>query len=116
MMAAWRNCLDSDHNGRLTFSEFSHALRLLGYAGDFTKLFNHYDRNGRGCILFHDLSPKEDELVSCFLQFLALKYVTIDIAWKKCFKKAFLESIDEQDLKRVCIEIGYPHNPGDLFN
>merc|ERR1719203_2293310 len=32
MLKAWRECLDNDHNGKLTFNEFCAALRRLGYA------------------------------------------------------------------------------------
>eukprot|EP00928_Gymnodinium_smaydae_P031197 TRINITY_DN22975_c0_g1_i1.p1 TRINITY_DN22975_c0_g1~~TRINITY_DN22975_c0_g1_i1.p1 ORF type:complete len:1304 (+),score=175.48 TRINITY_DN22975_c0_g1_i1:55-3966(+) len=115
IISAWRNCLDRDSNGVLTFNEFCDALRRLGYGGDFRALWAHYDSHEHGQVRLKDIDPRADELVASFLQLLAARYSTIDRAWKKGFGKDILEPADEGTLKVVCDSIGYPHNARALF-
>lgn len=116
IIGAWRNCLDRDGNGKLTFNEFCIACRILGYAGDLKALFRSYDRTKKGYILLKDIAPEADELVKSFLQLLAERYQTIDNAWRMGFHKDPHDSIDKDSLKEAVEAMGYEHDSEKLFN
>jgi hypothetical protein len=115
MVGAWRQCLDSDHNGKLTFNEFCAALRRLGYVGDFRKLWKRYDKDQKGCILLKDLDPEADEILSSFLELLAKKYGDLDTAWTDGFHKSTHDSIDEGLLAQSCKKMGWTGDTHKLF-
>eukprot|EP00931_Biecheleriopsis_adriatica_P102796 TRINITY_DN77725_c0_g1_i1.p1 TRINITY_DN77725_c0_g1~~TRINITY_DN77725_c0_g1_i1.p1 ORF type:complete len:1764 (-),score=486.63 TRINITY_DN77725_c0_g1_i1:84-5375(-) len=115
IIQAWRQCLDRDHNGRLTFNEFCEALRRLGYAGDLKALWEEYGGRDLGCLTLKDLDPEADELVNSFLDLLKERYGHVDIAWTKGFGKDPHDSIDEGELVKACEVMGYPHSAKKLF-
>ena len=115
MVGAWRQCLDSDHNGKLTFNEFCAALRRLGYVGNFRKLWKRYDKDQKGCILLKDLDPEADEILSSFLEMLAKKYGDLDTAWTDGFHKSTHDSIDEGLLAQSCKKMGWTGDTHKLF-
>lgn len=120
IIAAWRQCLDVDGNGKLTFNELCKALRRLGYAGDFTKLWQKYTGasdggGGRGHIALKDIDPEADLIVNDFLLLLASQYGTLDDAWKLGFGKDPHETIDEVQLGEACTKLGFSHSPKQLF-
>jgi len=115
IIGAWRGCLDSDKNGKLSFNEFCKACRRLGYSGDLKSLWNQFDAQKKGFISLRDLDPEADELVGSFLKMLADKYGTLDNAWKHGFNKDPHDSIDRQTLEDACKALQYPHNARELF-
>lgn len=115
IIAAWRNCLDRDANGKLTFNEFCQALRRLGYVGGLKALWQQFDANDKGYVTLRDLDPRADDLVSTFLRMLAQRYEDIDGAWKFGFHKDPHEAMDKAQLKEACDAIGYPYDPQELF-
>eukprot|EP00930_Biecheleria_cincta_P015347 TRINITY_DN12838_c0_g1_i2.p1 TRINITY_DN12838_c0_g1~~TRINITY_DN12838_c0_g1_i2.p1 ORF type:complete len:1659 (-),score=424.51 TRINITY_DN12838_c0_g1_i2:53-5029(-) len=115
IIQAWHQCLDLDHNGRLTFNEFCDACRRLGYAGDLKALFHEYGGKEKGHITLKDLDPHGEELVRSFLELLKERYGHVDIAWRKGFGKDPHDSIDEGELKKACQVLGYPHSIKKLF-
>mmetsp|Transcript_10590 Transcript_10590/g.19567 ORF Transcript_10590/g.19567 Transcript_10590/m.19567 type:complete len:1194 (+) Transcript_10590:224-3805(+) len=114
-VGAWRQCLDLDGNGRLTFNEFCVACRRLGYAGDLKKLWSYYDCGKKGCITFRDLDKEADDLISSFTALLAERFGHLDHAWKKGFNKDPHDSITEVELVEVCKRLEYPHDAHKLF-
>lgn len=115
MVGAWRQCLDNDHNGKLTFNEFCAALRRLGYVGDFRKLWKQYDTDQKGHILLKDLDPESDQLLSSFLALLAKKYGDLDTAWTNGFHKSTHDSIDEGLLRKAVEKMGWTGDAHKLF-
>jgi Ca2+-binding EF-hand superfamily protein len=115
MVGAWRQCLDSDHNGKLTFNEFCAALRRLGYVGDMRKLWKRYDKDQKGCILLKDLDPEADQILSSFLELLAKKYGDLDTAWIDGFHKSTHDSVDEGLLAQACKKMGWDGDAHKLF-
>jgi len=115
LIGAWRQCLDFDGNGRLTFNEWCKALRVLGYNGDLKALWKKYDSEQKGYIALKDLSPEEDAVVKDLLQLLGDTFGHIDDAWKLGFKKDPLGAITEQVLTEACKKLNYPHDPQKLF-
>jgi len=115
MVGAWRQCLDNDHNGKLTFNEFCAALRRLGYVGDMRKLWKKYDKDQKGCILLKDLDPEADNILTSFLDLLAKKYGDLDTAWTEGFHKSTHDSIDEGLLTQACKKMGWSGDAHKLF-
>eukprot|EP00448_Togula_jolla_P028689 CAMPEP_0170626226 /NCGR_PEP_ID=MMETSP0224-20130122/31234_1 /TAXON_ID=285029 /ORGANISM="Togula jolla, Strain CCCM 725" /LENGTH=512 /DNA_ID=CAMNT_0010952963 /DNA_START=18 /DNA_END=1553 /DNA_ORIENTATION=- len=109
MIGAWRQCLDADHNGKLSFLEFCEACRKLGYTGDLKALFKKYDP-GRGYILLGDLDARSDRLIRSFFSLLQEQFGSLDKAWRKGFGKDRHESIDAEHLEKACCSLGYPHD------
>eukprot|EP00931_Biecheleriopsis_adriatica_P007443 TRINITY_DN108721_c0_g1_i1.p1 TRINITY_DN108721_c0_g1~~TRINITY_DN108721_c0_g1_i1.p1 ORF type:complete len:1204 (+),score=286.18 TRINITY_DN108721_c0_g1_i1:87-3614(+) len=115
MISAWRQCLDEDANGKLTFGELCNALRRLGYAGDFKALFKQYDKEKKGTISLRDLDPEAEEMVSCFLKLLGERFGTLDIAWRDGFHQDPHGTITKQEIVEACNLLGYPYDPNKLF-
>jgi len=115
VIGAWRNCLDSDHNGKLTFNEFCIAVRGIGYGGDVKALWKSYDKDDKGSINLRDLDPEAHEHVTSFLKLLSDRYGDLDNAWKMGFNKDPHDSIDETELKEACDALSFPLDPHKLF-
>lgn len=115
MTAAWRQCLDNDANGKLTFGEFCGALRRLGYVGNFKKLWAQYDKDHKGVILMSDLDAQADSQIKSFLALLAEKFGDLDNAWQEGFGKDPHDSIDKQQLSEAAKAMGWDGNVDKLF-
>lgn len=115
LINAWRNCLDADGNGKLTFIEFCTVVRNLGYGGDLKQLWKSYDKDDKGCINLRDLDHEAYEHVTSFLKLLSDRYGDLDNAWKAGFNKDPHDSIDETQLKEACDALSYPLDAHRLF-
>lgn len=115
MLSAWRQVIDWDANGKITFNEFCNALRRLGYAGNFRGLWRQYDKNGVGHIALKDMDPETDTMISSLLNLLTERYGSIDAAWLIGFGKDPHDSCDIKELKEVCDSLGYAHDVEKLF-
>eukprot|EP00931_Biecheleriopsis_adriatica_P115708 TRINITY_DN91474_c0_g1_i1.p1 TRINITY_DN91474_c0_g1~~TRINITY_DN91474_c0_g1_i1.p1 ORF type:complete len:1189 (-),score=291.97 TRINITY_DN91474_c0_g1_i1:162-3728(-) len=116
IIAAWRQCLDYDGNGKLTFNEFCEAVRSLGYVGDLRALWKQFGGVEKGYISLKDLSPEEDEIVNGFLRLLGQRYGHLDEAWKIGFHKDPYGSIDIDELTSACKALNWPGDPKKLFS
>eukprot|EP00927_Polykrikos_kofoidii_P065082 TRINITY_DN60881_c0_g1_i1.p1 TRINITY_DN60881_c0_g1~~TRINITY_DN60881_c0_g1_i1.p1 ORF type:complete len:1267 (+),score=247.96 TRINITY_DN60881_c0_g1_i1:71-3871(+) len=115
MIGAWRNCLDADRNGKLTFCEFCNGCRRLGYAGDLKALWAKYDVGRKGYVVLKDFDEKAHNLVKSFHEKLLSEFGSLDDAWRKGFGKDPHECIDEAQLVEACQSIGYEHDAQKLF-
>jgi Ca2+-binding EF-hand superfamily protein len=70
LLRAWRNGLDADGNGRLSYGEFCTAGRQHGYAGDLRALWNELDATGEGLISLGEFCPEVAGPVEAFLRCL----------------------------------------------
>merc|ERR1719333_645708 len=50
MFRAWKNGMDNDGNGKLTFIEFSEAVRMQSYGGDIRELWKYFDQDNSDII------------------------------------------------------------------
>mmetsp|Transcript_44166 Transcript_44166/g.105708 ORF Transcript_44166/g.105708 Transcript_44166/m.105708 type:complete len:740 (-) Transcript_44166:82-2301(-) len=116
MLGAWRQVIDWDANGKITFNEFCNALRRLGYAGDFRGLWRKYDTNQNGHISLKEMDPETDELISSLLNLLTERYGSIDAAWLIGFGKDPHDSCDLRELREVCEALGYSGDVAKLFD
>jgi len=115
LTAAWRMCLDADGNGKLTFNEFCQGLRRLGFAGDLKAMWKHYDCDRSGHISLQEIDPKGFEELNSFLSLMTDKYGDLDSAWKWGFGKDPHGSIDLQELREGCSNLGYEGDVDQLF-
>eukprot|EP00747_Dinoflagellata_sp_TGD_P108845 gnl/TRDRNA2_/TRDRNA2_170538_c1_seq1.p1 gnl/TRDRNA2_/TRDRNA2_170538_c1~~gnl/TRDRNA2_/TRDRNA2_170538_c1_seq1.p1 ORF type:complete len:954 (+),score=191.39 gnl/TRDRNA2_/TRDRNA2_170538_c1_seq1:1-2862(+) len=115
IMNAWRQCLDADGNGKLTFGEFAQACRYLGYAGDIKKLWKSLDDDNSGSISIRELDSQADDMIKAFLSLLQEKFGDMETAWRRGFGKDPHDSIDEGALKEACDLMGYPYDAHKLF-
>merc|ERR1719502_1106660 len=63
---AWRNALDLDGNGRLSFGEFCIALRNLGYGGNVKEIWFALDQDHDGFVSLSDIDPTVDEEITSY--------------------------------------------------
>eukprot|EP00747_Dinoflagellata_sp_TGD_P027280 gnl/TRDRNA2_/TRDRNA2_132519_c0_seq1.p1 gnl/TRDRNA2_/TRDRNA2_132519_c0~~gnl/TRDRNA2_/TRDRNA2_132519_c0_seq1.p1 ORF type:complete len:1424 (-),score=306.60 gnl/TRDRNA2_/TRDRNA2_132519_c0_seq1:173-3874(-) len=115
LMNAWRQCLDADGNGKLTFNELCNGARYLGYGGDLQKLWRSLDTDNSGSITIREIDAKADDLVKCFMLLIKERFGDIDAMWKVGFGKDPHDSIDEGTLTKACEELGYPYDAKKLF-
>uniref|UniRef100_A0A7S4S6F6 EF-hand domain-containing protein n=1 Tax=Alexandrium monilatum TaxID=311494 RepID=A0A7S4S6F6_9DINO len=115
MLSAWRQVIDWDGNGKITFNEFCQALRRLGYAGNIKGLWTQYDKDNNGHISLKEMDPETDTMISSLHNLLTEKYGSIDAAWLLGFGKDPHDSCNYHELKEVCDSLGYTHDVEKLF-
>merc|ERR1719456_1208615 len=79
---AWRQALDLDANGRLSFVEFCQAVRAIGYVGNLRKLWDELDADHSGTISLEEICPDADKEINEFRRILSEKYGNTIKAWK----------------------------------
>jgi len=118
--AAWRHGLDFDGNGRLTFAEWSKALRQIGYEGCIKATYKLLDEDGSGNVTFDELEPEWAERLKEFnskvMQHFGLKgrQVEWEAVWSKIDDNGN-NQLDKAEFEEVCELIGYSGKPWDLF-
>lgn len=115
IISAWRNCLDTNANGKLMFSDFCKAVRSVGYSGNVKALWHEYDRLGKGYVALRDLDRDADELVSSFLNLLTQRFGDIDTAWVAGLRKDLHASMREEEFLEACKALAYEHDARRLF-
>merc|ERR1719191_2661600 len=63
---AWKDVLDTDKSGKLSFYEFCVSVRNLGYSGNMKALWHALDKDQDGFIQLEDISPEEGALMKDF--------------------------------------------------
>lgn len=115
MMGAWRNLLDADGSGKITFMEFCQAARSVGYGGNLKALWAELDEDNSGFISLKELDPDTYELVEAFNKFLHDKYGSLTNAWLHGFGKGFHARMDEENFIRKLKKIGWEGEGHKLF-
>jgi len=114
--AAWRNGLDSNGNGKLSFLEFSKACRDMGFLGNVQKIFKELDNDDSGIITFDEVDPTWFARLTSFSNLLLAKYSTYEGAWRALDDNKN-NMLEEQEMQDVCQSIGYNDStPKALFN
>merc|ERR1719359_631479 len=55
--SAWRNGLDTNGNGKVSFIDFCKKVRELGFNGNLQRIFKELDTDGSGIISFNEVDP-----------------------------------------------------------
>merc|ERR1719487_62607 len=104
---AWRQALDLDGNGRLSFGEFCIAMRNLGYGGNVKAEFHALDQDDDGFISLHDIDPQVDEEISSYKKLVLEKYPNMLIAWRECLNAGGSGQVDEKMFGEHCKRLGW---------
>eukprot|EP00930_Biecheleria_cincta_P033132 TRINITY_DN22945_c0_g1_i1.p1 TRINITY_DN22945_c0_g1~~TRINITY_DN22945_c0_g1_i1.p1 ORF type:complete len:1131 (+),score=224.92 TRINITY_DN22945_c0_g1_i1:60-3395(+) len=115
MIAAWRQGLDLDGNGRLSFGELCQALREMGFAGNALATWNALDRDGDGFIQLGDLDPKLEEMLYGYKDLVKEKFGNTLLAWLNGLKSTPNGTISKAAFTAHCKEIGFSGNVNLLF-
>lgn len=108
---AWRVVMDVDGNGRLSFREFCHALREVGYVGDFKTLWYQLDEDLSGEITLHELDPENAMLLERFRTACFSRYGSMHRAWKMCLDRDASGIIQPEEFADACKEMGMTDDP-----
>merc|ERR1719498_804658 len=80
--AAWRDCLDHNGNGKVSFADFSKQTRNLGFSGNIKKVFRELDNNNSGIITFNEVSPDWYAKLSHFHECMMNKHQSYEDCYK----------------------------------
>eukprot|EP00929_Paragymnodinium_shiwhaense_P042081 TRINITY_DN21841_c0_g1_i1.p1 TRINITY_DN21841_c0_g1~~TRINITY_DN21841_c0_g1_i1.p1 ORF type:complete len:1571 (+),score=554.59 TRINITY_DN21841_c0_g1_i1:152-4864(+) len=111
---AWRQALDLDGNGRLSFGEFCTAMRDLGYIGNVRELFAYLDADLDGFIGLHELDKETAELMADYRQKACAKYKNLLRAWQSMDASGYAQ-VNMGGFKKHLESIGYEGDPELLF-
>jgi len=113
--AAWRHCLDQDGNGKLSFAEWSKALRAVGYEGNIKATYKELDDDNSGIVTFGELEPELAERMKDFkLKFFAKYGENWEVAWKAIDENGN-NQLDREEFGVICENIGYEGKAAEMF-
>eukprot|EP00391_Amoebophrya_sp_Ameob2_P011326 CAMPEP_0178982828 /NCGR_PEP_ID=MMETSP0795-20121207/714_1 /TAXON_ID=88552 /ORGANISM="Amoebophrya sp., Strain Ameob2" /LENGTH=1810 /DNA_ID=CAMNT_0020673519 /DNA_START=87 /DNA_END=5520 /DNA_ORIENTATION=+ len=123
LLRAWRQGLDTDGNGRLSYNEFIMSARTLGYTGNIKNLWEALGGLEKGFLGLAAFEPSLREDVHAFKNCLLEKFGCIVMAWEGMLKLIKEKQgktkpdIDWEDFKMICTEIGFtnPKTPLKKF-
>eukprot|EP00439_Symbiodinium_sp_Y106_P045532 s4048_g5.t2 len=117
LLGAWREALDYDGNNRLTFGEFCLALNRLGMHGEVRKLWCQLTKSTdeSGFLVFRDLDPQTDTMLSELRKKLTQEYENMLMAWIKGLDTRGTGLVTEKQFVQCCRKIGFGGNARELF-
>eukprot|EP00929_Paragymnodinium_shiwhaense_P007295 TRINITY_DN111225_c0_g1_i1.p1 TRINITY_DN111225_c0_g1~~TRINITY_DN111225_c0_g1_i1.p1 ORF type:complete len:1336 (-),score=384.12 TRINITY_DN111225_c0_g1_i1:407-4414(-) len=91
VVQAWRQCIDPNREGLLSWEEFCSACGRLGYAGDLKQIWDAYAvrkyKDERGYIKLSCFDPENEALCVSFTGLIRAKYRALEQAWRESFDK-----------------------------
>ncbi|CAE8594012.1 unnamed protein product, partial [Polarella glacialis] len=115
LYSAWRQALDLDDNGRVTFGEFTLALHRLGLHGDVQGLWRQLDVLNNGCIYFRDFDEETDTAVNDLRHKFLKAYGNMLLAWVKGCDVGGTGMVFETQWVEACKKVGFTGNAKKLF-
>jgi len=118
LLGAWRESLDLDGNGRLSFGEFTRALSNLGFHGDIKGLWKQL-RKGRPddeFISFADLDPETDQMLTELKRRLCDQYGNLLVGWLKGIDEVGSGVCDQPQFVHCCERVGFSGDAKKLFH
>eukprot|EP00931_Biecheleriopsis_adriatica_P099831 TRINITY_DN7460_c0_g1_i1.p1 TRINITY_DN7460_c0_g1~~TRINITY_DN7460_c0_g1_i1.p1 ORF type:complete len:1278 (-),score=287.92 TRINITY_DN7460_c0_g1_i1:32-3865(-) len=113
--AGWRQALDLDGNGRLSFCEFCHALRDLGFAGSVKGFWQELDSDGDGFIELSDLDQDLATMLSTYKEAVIKVYGNTLKAWMASLGRDGNGVVDKPHFANHCKRIGWAGDVDLLF-
>ena len=84
LLRAWREGLDTDRSGKLSFAEFHKSARDNGFAGSAKEIWREMDADNTGFISFAEFCPEIGELFFSFISVLRDRHGgSLVRAWKE---------------------------------
>jgi len=115
LFSAWREALDLDDNGRLTFGEFTQALHRLGYHGDVQGLWDDIDRENNGVIFFSDLDPETDDAWNELRDRFCEVYGNMLKAWMQGVDVGGTGCVNKKQFVKACQKVNFEGDAERLF-
>lgn len=117
LLGAWQEALDYDGNNRLTFGEFCLALNRLGMHGEVRRLWCEITKSTdeSGFLVFRDLDPQTDAMLSELRKKLTQEYGNMLLAWIKGLDTRGTGLVTEKQFVQCCRKIGFSGNARELF-
>jgi len=112
---AWREALDLDGNGRLSFGEFCIAMRNLGYGGNVKDIWFALDTDKDGFVFLSDLDPTVDQEISSYEKIVLEKHPNMLDAWLSNFDHSGAGHVEYKDFDKHCKAIGWTGDSNELF-
>mmetsp|Transcript_14051 Transcript_14051/g.34804 ORF Transcript_14051/g.34804 Transcript_14051/m.34804 type:complete len:673 (+) Transcript_14051:84-2102(+) len=82
IMRAWRNGLDLDGNGRISYYEFCKAARAIGYESSLRQLWNDLNENDdKAFITLDELDQDTFDRVNYFNDLITARFSSLKEAW-----------------------------------
>jgi len=107
LWAAWKEHLDLDGNGRLTFGEFTQALSRLAFHGDVKGLWKQLDVRGMGYIVFGDFDKETHDAITELKEKLCKEHGNMLLAWMKGLDAKGANCVDEVAFVKGCEKVGF---------
>ncbi|CAD7968886.1 unnamed protein product [Amoebophrya sp. A120] len=127
IMRAWRNGLDLDGNGRISYYEFCKAARAIGYESSLRQLWNDLnDNDDKAFITLDELDVDTFNRINYFNDILTRNFSSLKEAWlffdidkqnqiyEKQFRIALVDKLNfdtaKYDLKKLYEDLDYDGN------
>mmetsp|Transcript_31299 Transcript_31299/g.89821 ORF Transcript_31299/g.89821 Transcript_31299/m.89821 type:complete len:1481 (+) Transcript_31299:50-4492(+) len=112
--AAWKHCLDPNHNGWIGFVEFCKAMRQVGFVGGLRGLWDSLEKDSNGRVTLNAFDPEAHAALTDFRQLVMERHGGFLSAWK-VFDRNGNTSVDEGEFELACTDLGYTGDTQRLF-
>lgn len=113
--AAWRVSLDPDGNGHISFGEFNHRCRQMGFTGNLRKIWGELDTEKTGFISLKEIDPKAHQELEDFRSICLDKHGNMLNAWYNGFNIENKPGVPETVFISRCQELGFVGDAHRLF-
>jgi Ca2+-binding EF-hand superfamily protein len=113
--AAWRHLMDPGHVGKLSFIDWSKALRQVGFQGNIKAAYQILDDDHSGIVTFSEFAPEVAEKIKDFRQKI---FRTWGEDWNEVWKHVDEDGsnqVDKEEFSSLCFQIGYTGDHTELF-
>lgn len=112
---AWRQALDTDRSGRITYIEFCKACREMGVPGSLKRLWQEIDDNNSGSISIDEIDFPTGELLQEFASAVTSQCNSWAAAWNLIFDPSGAMRISRAAFKEACETLNFEGNVEKLF-
>jgi len=105
--AAWKHCLDSNGDGKISFVEFCQGLREVGYRGPVRQLWAELDNDKNGYITLAEFDPAAHKQLSEYAALVLARFAGYPEAWSQLFNREGLGRVNAEVFANCCKELGY---------
>jgi len=106
LMKAWKEGLDRDGSGTISFDEFCEAAKRIGFLGDVKSCWKKLDVDGSGEVSLNEFAPEADEAMTAFKRYLVDYFGSYMNAWNSMHKKKG-GNLDKARFLQALKEMGY---------